>query len=188
MSKKVLLSITLASFLVIGCSNESKEEVKEVANTTIDKVAEVTNTTAKKATEVVEEVKKEVTPVVNNVVEKSKEVIKSSQEVVSDVTKSATDITKDVKQKIHEATAPKPSIDGKALYARCGACHGQNGEKKALNASAIIQGWSKEQVYKALDGYQDGSYGGNMKGVMLGQVKNLSDTELEALAVYISSL
>ena len=181
MNKKFLFSIAVASLLVVGCSSESKEEAKEVANTTIDKVAEVSNVTAKKAAEVVAEVKKEAAPIVNEVVE-------SSKEVVENVTKSATDMTKDVQKKIHEATAPTSTVDGKALYARCGSCHGQNGEKKALNTSAIIQGWSKAEVLKALKGYQNGTYGGNMKGVMLGQVKNFGDAELEALATHISSL
>lgn len=182
MNKNFLFSIAVAAVLVAGCSNESKEEAKEVANTTIDKVAEVTNEAAKKATEVVKEVQKETAPIVNEVVE-------SSKEVVENVTKSATDMTKDVKEKIHQATAPTTSsADGKALYTKCGACHGQNGEKKALNASAIIQGWSKDKTLKALKGYKDGSYGGNMKGVMLGQVKGLNDSELEALAGYISTL
>ena len=188
MNKKFLFSIGLASLLLVGCSSESKEEAKEVANTTIDKVAEVTNTTAEKATQLVEEVKKETAPIVNEVVEKSKEVMESSKDVVADVTKSATDMTKNVQQKIHAATAPTSSVDGKALYTKCGACHGVNGEKKALNASSVIQGWSKDQVLKALKGYQDGSYGGAMKGVMLGQVKGLNDSELDALATHISSL
>ena len=181
MNKKFLFSIAVASFLLVGCSNESKEEVKEVANTTIDKVAEVSTTTEKKAMEVVEEVKKEAAPIVNDVIE-------SSKDVMADITKTATDMTNNVQKKIHEATAPTSSVDGKALYTKCGACHGQNGEKKALNTSAIIQGWSKGEVLKALKGYKDGTYGGAMKGVMLGQVKNFSDTELEALATHISSL
>lgn len=181
MNNKFLFSITVASILLIGCSSESKEEAKEVANTTIDKVAEVTNATAKKATQVVQEVKEEAKPIVN-------EVVQSSKEVVSDVKKSAVDMTKSVQKKIHEATAPTAAADGKALYVRCASCHGQNGEKKALNTSAIIQGWSKDEILKALKGYIDGTYGGNMKGVMLGQLKSFNDTELEALATYISSL
>jgi len=179
MNKNILLSIPVACILLLGCSDESKNEAKEVANTAIDKVANTTNTTTKKVTEVVQEVKKEAEPIINNVVE-------ASTEVVTKATKSATQMKESVQKKIHKATAP--AVDGKALYSRCGSCHGQNGERKALNASKIIQGWSKEQVLSALKGYKDGTYGGAMKGVMVGQVKSFDDTQLDALATYIASL
>lgn len=186
MNKKFLFSIPLACLLLIGCSSESKDEAKKAANTTIDKVAEATNTTAQKATQVIEEVKKETAPIVEEVVEKSKEVMESSKEVAAEVAQKATDMKESVQKTIHEATAP--SADGKALFVTCSSCHGQNGEKKALNSSKVIQGWSKDKVLTALKGYKDGSYGGVMKGVMLGQVKNLDDAKMEALASYISSL
>lgn len=186
MNKKLLLAIPLACVLFLGCSDESKNEAKEVANTTIDKVAEATNTTADKAVQVVEEVKKETAPIVNEVVETSKKVIESSKDVATEVAQKAVAVKENIQSTIHEATAPK--VDGKALYARCVSCHGQNAEKKALNVSAIIQGWSKDQILQALQGYKDGSYGANMKAIMQGQVKNFDEKQLEALSLYISTL
>ena len=75
-----------------------------------------------------------------------------------------------------------------ANFARCSACHGQNGEKHAMGKSQVIQGWKAEKVIAALKGYKDGTYGGAMKGVMKGQVAKLSDADIEALAKHIEGL
>ena len=77
---------------------------------------------------------------------------------------------------------------GADLFKVCSSCHGANGEKKALNKSKIIQGWSEVQVSTALNGYKDGSYGGAMKGLMKSQVTKLSDEDIEILAKHISGL
>lgn len=73
--------------------------------------------------------------------------------------------------------------DAAALYKRCATCHGVNGEKAALgNKSKVIKDMSKADFAAALKGYKDGSYGGAMKGMMAGQVKSLSDADIEAIA------
>lgn len=74
------------------------------------------------------------------------------------------------------------------LYKPCVACHGANAEKVALGKSAVIKGWSVEQLVTSMKGYKDGSYGGAMKGVMKGQVAKLSDAQIQELAEYISKL
>jgi cytochrome c len=78
--------------------------------------------------------------------------------------------------------------DGKALFAKCAACHGQNAEKSALGKSQVIAGWDVAKIETALNGYKDGSYGGAMKGLMKGQVATLSDADVKALAEYVSGL
>lgn len=80
------------------------------------------------------------------------------------------------------------AADGAALYKSCVGCHGVNGEKKALGKSEIIAGWEVEKTVNALKGYQDGTYGGPMKGVMKGQAARLDDAKIEAIAKYISTL
>jgi len=80
------------------------------------------------------------------------------------------------------------SANGEALYKKCGACHGANGEKKALGKSVAITGWEASKTVEALKGYKDGTYGGAMKGLMKGQVKSLDDAQIEALAKYIQNL
>ena len=79
------------------------------------------------------------------------------------------------------------SADGADVYKKCIACHGMSAEKKALGKSEVIQGWESAKVVAALKGYQAGTYGGAMKGVMKGQVSSLNDTQIEAVAKYIQA-
>jgi len=72
-----------------------------------------------------------------------------------------------------------------ANIAACAGCHGKNFEKKALGKSKIVKDMSKEDIVKALKGYKAGTYGGAMKATMVGQVKALSDADIEALASQI---
>jgi len=77
---------------------------------------------------------------------------------------------------------------GKNIFSACSGCHGSDGSKKALGKSQMIKGWDAQKVIDALNGYKAGTYGGVMKGLMKGQVTKLSDTEIEAVAKYISTL
>jgi len=87
------------------------------------------------------------------------------------------------------STKEEPAINGRVLYTRkCASCHGKNGEKAALNKSQVISGWETQQTANALKGYQDGSYGSNMKGIMKGQVSALSDAQIQAVSEYIATL
>jgi cytochrome c553 len=71
------------------------------------------------------------------------------------------------------------------LYQKCVTCHGAQGEKVALGKSKIIKDMSKEDFIASMKGYQDGTYGGPMKAVMLGQVKGLSEADIVKIADYI---
>ena len=71
-------------------------------------------------------------------------------------------------------------------YAKCSACHGVNGEKAALGKSKIIKDMPKAEFVAALKGYQDGTYGGAMKGLMAGQVKGLDEATIQAIADQIA--
>lgn len=75
--------------------------------------------------------------------------------------------------------------DGAALYKKCAACHGAAGEKSALGKSKIIKDLGKEAFVAAMKGYQDGSYGGASKALMVGQVKNLTPEQIDAIAAFI---
>jgi cytochrome c553 len=86
------------------------------------------------------------------------------------------------------AAAAKKSVDAAVLFTKCAGCHGMKGEKHALGQSNVIAGQSKEELVKKIEGYQKGTYGGAMKGLMAGQVKNLTPEEVDALADYISKL
>ena len=67
-------------------------------------------------------------------------------------------------------------------YAKCSACHGVNGEKAALGKSKIIKDLSKADFVSALKGYQDGTYGGAQKGLMVGQVKDMTEATMNEIA------
>ncbi|MBU0720489.1 cytochrome C [bacterium] len=67
-------------------------------------------------------------------------------------------------------------------YQKCAGCHGANGEKSALNKSKVIADMSKADIVAAMNGYKSGTYGGAMKGLMAGQVKSLSDADINAIA------
>ncbi|MEA1918363.1 MAG: c-type cytochrome [Campylobacterota bacterium] len=77
------------------------------------------------------------------------------------------------------------SADGAALYKKCAACHGTNGEKPAMNKSKIIKDMSNADFVAAMKGYKDGSYGAGLKNLMVMQVKALDDAQIQALADYI---
>ncbi|MCD4758636.1 MAG: c-type cytochrome [Arcobacteraceae bacterium] len=72
--------------------------------------------------------------------------------------------------------------DGATAYKKCVACHGANGEKVALGKSKIIKDMTKAEVESSLLGYQNGTYGGAMKGLMAGQVKTLSASDIKDIA------
>jgi len=64
----------------------------------------------------------------------------------------------------------------------CKGCHGKNWEKVALGKSKVVKDMTKQEIIDSLNGYKNGTYGGPMKGVMLGQVKNLNAGDIIAIA------
>jgi len=92
----------------------------------------------------------------------------------------------------NKTAAPAAAADaaaGKAIFAKCAGCHGQNAEKKALGKSDVIAGWDAAKVEEALKGYKAGKRNEHgMGGLMKGQVASYSDEDIKAVAAYISSL
>lgn len=78
--------------------------------------------------------------------------------------------------------------EGKKIYNRCAICHGVKGQREALGKSAKISDLSEEDINKALLGYRNGTYGGGLKAVMKGQVKDLNEVQLKSVAAYIASI
>ncbi len=89
---------------------------------------------------------------------------------------------------IKNTIAPVRIVSGKSLYAKCSGCHGIDASKKALGKSEVIKGWSVKKLTQALSGYQNGTYGRDMKAVMQGQVKELNAVDIHILSEYISKL
>jgi cytochrome c len=88
------------------------------------------------------------------------------------------------------ATAAAPAgTDAKALFTACAACHGPDAKTAALGKSAITAGQPKDVLLTKMKGYKAGTI--NLTGngpVMQGQMANLNDEQMEALAEYISKL
>ena len=71
-------------------------------------------------------------------------------------------------------------------YKKCIKCHGVQGEKSALQKSAVIANYSKEQLVERLKGYKEGTLDRHGYGkLMYGQVKGLTLYEIESIAQYI---
>jgi len=166
---KIVLSAVVA-LLLIGCSDNSGTEKKE------------------------ELVKKEVVVEAKAApVEEKKSIVKTvvkKKETPKKLEKTKVVKKEVVKKKVleKEVTPVVASVDGAKVFKKCASCHGMNAEKKALNKSAIIQGWNSQKITTAINGYKDGTYGNSMKGVMKPQVSNLSAEEVKAVADYISKL
>lgn len=80
-------------------------------------------------------------------------------------------------------------VDGKLIYTeKCANCHGKMGRKSAFGKSAAIGSLTQEELIHAIKGYQEGTYGGSMKGMMKQEVKSFNEKEIEAVSKYISEL
>ncbi len=102
------------------------------------------------------------------------------KEPVQAAAKSTKPVTSD------KTTAP---LSGHLLFAqKCASCHGQHGEKAALNKSQVIAGWEKEKSITALNGYQNDTYGSGLKAIMKGQVSSLNEEQIQAISEYIAAL
>ena len=108
---------------------------------------------------------------------------------VDEAKKSVEAINKKIMKTSAQAGLQGESKSGSSLYARkCASCHGHDAKKSALNASQAIAGWDTQRTQNALNGYKNGSFGGKMKGIMEGQSRPLSDTEVKLISNYISVL
>lgn len=69
----------------------------------------------------------------------------------------------------------------------CTGCHGQHFEKAAMGKSKIVKDMSLKDIIDALKGYKAGTYGDTMKQMMVAQVKNLSNSDMEAMSLLIKT-
>lgn len=197
---KILLSVTLATFLLVGCSNEEQAKSTQT-NVDAAKVVTTQETTGAKidaviqtASQSADEVTKSVKELSETTVEKTKELVDQAKTVTTDAVEKTKEVAKDVADGVQtSAAAVSESLStknelGASTYKACASCHGINAEKPALGKSKVIQGWSVSKILHALDGYKDGSYGGSMKGLMKGQASGLTEEKAKAVAEYISTL
>jgi len=75
---------------------------------------------------------------------------------------------------------------GMKLYGKgCVECHGDDGRDTSIAPRAIA---GQKGIVDKLKGYQNGSIGGAQKADMQEALKNLSETDLAAVAAYVESL
>ncbi|MDQ7044133.1 MAG: c-type cytochrome [Sulfurimonas sp.] len=188
---KTILALVVTLFFV-ACSDETSAQTQEEVSQSIEKIADVITEESTKITKSVTKATKEsVETVTSKAEEVSKTVLVETQKVAQETATSIDEVLKkdmllEKPKKVIEEE--KVTIDAKALFAKCSSCHGVHADKKALNKSQSIRGWSVTQLTDAIKGYADGSYGGSMKGVMKPQVNKLSDDEIKAISEYISKL
>jgi len=169
-NKKLLLSAAVLSLLYSGCTeDEPKQSVEPTKTVEVNKV----DSAVEKTKETAENIKTTAEPVV-----------KDGVDAVEKIEEKGTQTVTPVVEPVKEIDAVP---DATKLYTKCTACHGLNAEKSALNSSKIIKDWEAFKIAEALKGYQNGTYGGAMKGLMVGQVANLSAQEIDALSEHIAN-
>jgi len=186
---KIVLSTVVALFL-LGCSENNTQHTQEAAKQTVEKTQETKQSMTQSVTKAQEALTQKAQEVSEKVQETTKELATQAKEKAIEVESVATEVVDEnlavIKAKAQELT--QPNIDAAKLFNGCAACHGKDGSKSALNKSKVIKGWEKSKTVEALKGYQNGTYGGAMKGIMKGQAGKLNDDEINALAEYISKL
>jgi len=202
--KYIFGSMILALVVLSGCSDK-KEEQKSVQPILEQKVEKTVEKIVKKEAEPVQQqtqikraaqnLKMTTNKAIDEGAKLAEEITAESKVMAKEVARHTKKITGIAIQKVQEIQKELDSkmnttskIDAKQLYIKCAGCHGQNAERKALNMSAVIQGWDKDKIIQAIKGYKNGTYGGAMKTVMTGQVATLSDEEINALSIYISNM
>ena len=80
--------------------------------------------------------------------------------------------------------------DGAALFNKyCKQCHGEKGDKHVAGKTAQISALPKDMIVKALKDYRDGKRSQHGMGqVMKSEVLKNTDSEIDALATYITTL
>jgi len=200
MKKVTLLSVVVASLLLIGCGQDKTAETKAEVATPAK-----TETVAEKATKAVEATKEAATAAVDatkaaakEAVEKTAKAAKDAKDAVAEkatkaveatkvAAKEAAEKTKEVAKDVKEAVTPKASAP--AAFAKCAGCHGKDGKTKALGKSEIIAGQAKADLVKKIGEYKAGTRNvSGMGGLMKGQVAGLSDADIDAIATYVSGI
>ena len=193
--KKVLWSSVAAAALIFaGCSDQTKEDVKKAAQSVGNDAAKATETAKAKAGEAMEEAKRAAAEAVEKAKENAAKMEKAAKAKTAEVAESVEKKAAEVKEKMQTESKPAaqavaPVRNGAALYAKCAGCHGADGKTKALGKSPVIAGQDAAALKKMLEEYKAGTRNAHgMGGLMKGQVAGLSESDIGALADYISKL
>jgi cytochrome c553 len=187
MKKLTVLSIVVASLLLVGCGDSATGAEAKAATETTTEAVEKVATPKSAATEAKEAAAVAVEKATEAVKEKAAEV----KEVVAEKASAAVESTKAAAATavavVTEAVASGP--DGKALYAKCVGCHGANGSTKPMGKDSVLKGQSAADLEIKMAGYKSGTLNAHgMGALMKGQVSGFSDADIKAVATYVSGL
>ncbi|MCL1939383.1 MAG: c-type cytochrome [Desulfovibrionaceae bacterium] len=80
------------------------------------------------------------------------------------------------------------AVDGEALFKGvCAACHGLDGSKSAGGTTPLNE-LDKDTILKRLQGYADGTFGGEHKAIMQNMAKKHTHEELMAAGTFAATL
>lgn len=83
-------------------------------------------------------------------------------------------------------TALSAASPGMKVYGRaCVECHGDNGKDVSIAGKEIAGG---KDILSKLNGYKNGTYGGDQKATMQASLAPLSDDDLKEVAAYVETL
>lgn len=111
--------------------------------------------------------------------EKTSEAKKEVKDTTMQVKTASESVVKKTEKEKTPASSPAVNLTV------CFSCHGGDFGLKALGASKVVKDMTKADIIASLKGYKDGSYGGNMKAIMLPQVAALSGADIKAIAAII---
>lgn len=183
MKQTLLFSLAMVTLLIAGCGNEDKKSTSEAREQKIHRAQEVP---LEVKTSVLDRVNKSTSRAEKMAEEAKKEVDKAALVVKKEAIKT----TQTVKQVLaKDIVGQAGGNTGKVLYAKCSGCHGLDGKSKALGKSAVIAGQSADELIEKLNAYKAGKRNvAGMGTLMKGQVVSLSESDILAVAQYISGL
>ena len=187
MKNLTLLSLVAATLLFTACGEKTKEAAGDAAN-------KVTEAVKADTASVVEATKQAVADAAEAAKAKAAEVAEmaaaKAAEVKAVAEAKATEAAAALKERAAAATsAVSATPTAPAAYAKCKGCHGADGKTKALGKSAVIAGQDKAALVIALNEYKAGTRNVSGMGMLMkGQVASMSDSDIEAVAEYLSQL
>ncbi|HHO42543.1 MAG TPA: c-type cytochrome [Epsilonproteobacteria bacterium] len=209
MKKLTLVSLAAATFLFVGCGDDKKatSQIAETAQIVEEATAEITEAaveTTQEAVEAVKEVAEEAVEATKEVVadtieavegaaqeagEKAEEAVEEAAQEASEKAEEAVEeAAEEAEEAAEAAEGAAGAAQGKALYATCASCHGPDGKTLALGKGALLAGQSKDDLASKMREYKNGTRDVAGNGMLMkGQMAALSDSDIDALAEYITT-
>jgi cytochrome c553 len=190
-NKKIVIS-TIIALSLIGCGDTKENNVEEKVTQVQESIKSTTESVAQNVKSATDTIAQSTKETISTVSQKTEQATQSAEDVVSKVVEKTKEtvatVAKKVEDKAKDIKTASTQKSPAQLYVKCASCHGQKAEKSALAKSEIIANWDETKIKDALMGYKNGTYGGMMKSLMQTQIKGYSDSDLEAVAKYITTL